>query len=67
MKFKCTRAFFNFNTDIIEDVEATDGYYLVLHGDYEDMLNRKQLLRENFPGHRKITKYIGISKQVCAA
>ena len=67
MKFKCTRAFFNFNTDIIEDVEATDGYYLVLHGDYEDMLKRKQLLRENFPGHKKITNYVGISKQVCAA
>ena len=67
MKFKCTRAFFNFNTDIIADVEATNGYYLVLHGDYEDMLNRKQLLRENFPGHSKITNYVGISKQVCAA
>ena len=67
MKFKCTRAFFNFNTDIIDNVEATDGYYLVLHGDYEDMLKRGQLLRENFPGHAKITKYIGISKQVCDA
>ena len=67
MKCKCTRAFFNFNTDIIDEVTATDGYYLVLHGDYEDMLNRKQLLRENFPGHRKITNYVGISKQVCEA
>ena len=67
MKCKCTRAFFNFNTDIIDEVTATDGYYLVLHGDYEDMLNRKQLLRENFPGHRKITNYVGISKQVCGA
>lgn len=67
MKFKCTRAFFNFNTDIIDEVEATDGYYLVLHGDYEDMLKRKQLIRENFPGHRKITNYVGISKQVCEA
>lgn len=67
MKFECQRAFFNFNTDIIEDITATNGYYLVLHGDYEDMLKRKQLLRENFPGHRKITNYIGISKQVCEA
>lgn len=65
MKFKCTRAFFNFNTDIINDVTATEGYYLVLHGDYEDMIKRKQLLPENLPGHSKITKYIGISKQVC--
>lgn len=67
MKFKCTKAFFNFNTDIINDVTATDGYYLVLHGDYEDMLKRKQLLKENLPGHSKITNYIGISKQVCEA
>ena len=67
MKFKCKRAFFNFNTDIIDEIEATDGYYLVLHGDYEDMIKRKQLLPENLPGHRKITNYIGISKQVCEA
>lgn len=63
--FECKRAFFNFNTDIIDNVIASDGYYLVLHGDYKAMLEKGQLIKENLPGHPKITNYIGISQQVC--
>ena len=65
MHFKCERAFFNFNTDIIESVQANKDYYLVLHGDYKAMVEQKQLDKKNLPGNGKITKYIGISKQVC--
>lgn len=65
MQFKCEKAFFNFNTDIIEHVYATKDYYLVLHGDYKAMVEQKQLDMKNLPGHGKITKYIGISKRVC--
>jgi len=67
MHFKCEKAFFNFNTDIIEYVEANKDYYLVLHGDYKAMVEQKQLDLKNLPGHQKITKYIGISQQVCDA
>lgn len=63
--FQCERAFFNFNTDIIDHVESKNGYYLVLHGDYKDMIARGQLLREKLPGHPKITQYVGVSQQVC--
>lgn len=63
--FKCQRAFFNFNTNIIDHVTASNGYYLVLHGDYKAMLEKGQLIKENLPGHPKITNYIGISQQVC--
>lgn len=64
-EFECERAFFNFNTDIIDHVKSSNGYYLVLHGDYKDMLERKQLTKENLPGHPKITNYVGVSQQVC--
>lgn len=64
MTFKCERAFFNFNTDIIESITAKE-YYLVLHGDYKSMIENKQLSKENLPGHPKITKYIGVSQLVC--
>jgi hypothetical protein len=63
MTFKCKRAFFNFNTDIIDSVEADD-YYLVVHGDYETMMKQGQLYTP--PQHTKITKYIGVSKRACA-
>ena len=62
MQFKCKRAFFNFNTDIIDSVEAED-YYLVVHGDYEAMMKQGQLFTP--PQHSKITKYIGVSERAC--
>lgn len=65
MELYCERAFFNFNTDIITHVHATNGYYLVVHGDYKDMLERGQLSKASMPGHEKITNYIGVSKKAC--
>ena len=64
-EFECERAFFNFNTDIIEHVHASNGYYLVIHGDYKDMVQQGQLSIENLPGHPKITNYIGVSQKAC--
>ena len=58
MTFECERAFFNFNTDIIDDVMA-DEYVLVVHGDYN------MLGRQSVPKHPKIDRYVGVSK-VCS-
>lgn len=36
MKLKCERAFFNFNIDIIDDVESTENYYaFIAHASFE--------------------------------
>lgn len=53
---KCERAFFNFNTEPIETIEA-DEYSVILHSDYH--------ARKIYPPeHRKITRYIGVSNHV---
>lgn len=62
--FECERAFFNFNTDIIDNVKAKE-YILVVHGDYKAMMQQGQLA--STPGHPKINKYIGVSKNACKA
>lgn len=59
-QIKCKRAFFNFNTDIIDHVDADD-YILVVHGDYETMIKQGQLYKA--PDHPKINKYIACSKR----
>ena len=52
-KFKCKKVFFNYNMDIINDVEAEE-YYAIIHGDYLDYgITPLQ--------HPKIKKYIGVS------
>lgn len=56
-KIKCKKAFFNYFTDIIDDVEA-DEYIQVLHTDY-----KKQGF--GFEPNEKINKYIGVSQIVC--
>ena len=58
MTFECERAFFNFNTDIIDDVMA-DEYVLVVHGDYN------MLGRDTVPKHPKIDRYVGVSQLAC--
>lgn len=63
-KIKCKKAFFNFNTDIIDSVEA-DEYILVIHGDYKTMIEQGQIA--SAPGHDKIDKYVGVSKIACEA
>lgn len=62
--FSCEKAFFNFNTDIIDFIEAKE-YVLVLHGDYKAMIENHQLQKEGLPINEKITKYVGVSKLVC--
>lgn len=54
---KCDKAFFNFNLDIIDNVQAKE-YIQIAHGDYKAMN-----LKPNT--HPKITKCLGVSKQVC--
>ncbi len=54
---KCDKAFFNFNIDIIDKVEAKE-YIQILHGDYKQMQCKP-------PQHEKITRHIGVSKTVC--
>ena len=61
-QFECERAFFNFNTDIIDNVKAKD-YVLVIHGDYETMVQQNQL--SFAPDHSKITRYVGVSERAC--
>ena len=63
-RIECERLFVNFNLEILNYVKA-DRIYCVLHGDYLDMVNRNQLVRENLPIDPRINEYIGISKQVC--
>lgn len=58
-KIICEQAIFNFNLDIIDNVEANE-YVLVIHGDYADQKRRGQLL--GIPKHEKITKVIAVSK-----
>lgn len=54
---KCDKAFFNFNLDIIDNVEAKE-YIQIAHGDYKAMGIKPNT-------HNKITKYLGVSNQVC--
>jgi hypothetical protein len=57
---KCNRAFFNFNTDMIDDIEA-DEYYFVSHANYEELhrVHGGYIPPINNP---KLTHYIGVSQ-----
>ena len=59
---KCDKVFFNFNLEIIDNVIAKE-YSLILHGDYKDMIARKQIYEA--PKHPKINKYYGVTQLVC--
>ena len=56
-KIKCKKIFFNFNLDIIDNVEAEE-YIQIAHGDYKAMNVKPNT-------HSKIDKVLGVSKQVC--
>ena len=56
-KIKCKRVFFNYSYQIIENVEAEE-YIQIIHADY-----KRQELEPNI--HPKITKFVGVSKEVC--
>lgn len=54
-KVQCKKAFFNFNLDMIDDVEA-DEYYFVSHANYEELGYKPPI------EHPKLTNYIGVSQ-----
>lgn len=56
-KVYCDKAFFNFNTDMIDDVIAKE-YIFVIHANFEELGYHPEL-------HPKVTKYIGVSKFAC--
>lgn len=54
---ECKKVFFNYNINIIDNVKA-DEYIQIIHADY-----KKQKITPKI--HPKITRYLGVSKQVC--
>ena len=61
---ECENLFCCFNRDILDHCKAKNKY-LVLHGDYKDMVERGQLNKNNLPIDKRIDKYLGVSKLVC--
>lgn len=59
-KVKCKKAFFNFNIDMIEDIEAEE-YYFVSHANYEE-LDRVHGGYKPPIYNKKITHYLGVSE-----
>lgn len=56
-KIQCEKAFFCFNVDIIDNVEANE-YIQIMHGDYKTA-------KMKIVTHPKITKYLGVSETAC--
>ena len=54
-KVKCQKAFFNFNIDMIDDVEA-DEYVFISHAIYQELGCKPPITNE------KLTRFIGVSK-----
>lgn len=54
-KVKCEKAFFNFNIDMIDDVEAED-YCFISHAIYQELGYKPPIL------HEKLNRFIGVSK-----
>lgn len=52
---KCKKAFFNFNIDMIDDVEAEE-YIFVSHANYEELGYKPPI------EHPKLTRFIGVSQ-----
>lgn len=52
---KCEKAFFNFNLDMINDVEAKE-YYFVSHANFQELGYKPPISND------KLTHYIGVSK-----
>ena len=61
---KCKKLFCCFNREILDQCEA-EKKYLVLHGDYKDMVERGQLSVGVLPIDNRIDEYLGVSKLVC--
>ena len=52
---KCNKVFFNFNLDMIDDIEAEE-YYFVGHANYEELGYKPAI------DHKKLTHFIGVSQ-----
>ena len=65
-KVICEKMFCCFNREILKQCDAKEKI-LVLHGDYKDMVERKQLDYHNLPKDERIDRYIGVSQLVCDA
>lgn len=63
-RVKCTKLFCCFNREILDQCEA-EKKYLVLHGDYKDMVARGQLMESSLPVDNRIDEYLGVSQLVC--
>lgn len=61
---KCKKLFCCFNREILNQCEA-EKKYLVLHGDYKDMMKRGQLGERSLPIDPRIDEYLGVSQLVC--
>lgn len=56
-KVICKRAFFNFNLDMIDDVESTENHYaFISHANYEELGYKPPI------DHPKLNHYIGVSQ-----
>lgn len=58
-RIHCKRAFFLWNADIIDRVDAEE-YVMMIHGDYKALG-----LADSVPNYKQITKYVGVSQQCC--
>ena len=63
-RIRCTNLFSCINTEVI-DITKAETIYMVLHGDYLDMVERGQLNRKLLPLDARIDKYLGVSRLVC--
>lgn len=61
---ECENLFCCFNTEVLNVAKAKNTY-LVLHGDYKDMVERNQLRKDLLPIDHRINKYLGVSQLVC--
>lgn len=63
-RIECKKLFCCFNRDVLKQCDAEEKY-LVLHGDYKDMLKRNQIDKNSLPIDKRIDKYLGVSQIVC--
>ena len=61
---RCKKLFCCFNREILDQCEA-EKKYLVLHGDYKNMVERGQLSINVLPVDDRIDEYLGVSQLVC--
>ena len=61
---ECENLFCCFNREIIERTKYKKSY-LVLHGDYLDMVNRGQIPKDDLPIDERFDEYLGVSQLVC--